>query len=85
MGANTDFRVSITNAAGAQAYPIASFTWLLVRKAYQDSAKARALTQFIWWAATDGQSTAAQLGYAPLPKEMRPWIQARLKRITAVS
>ena len=83
MGPNTDFRVSITNAPGAQAYPAASFTWLLVRKSYADSAKARALLEFIWWAQTDGQAKAPELGYAPLPKELRPWIKARLKSVTA--
>jgi phosphate transport system substrate-binding protein len=83
MGPDTDFRVSITNAAGAQAYPAASFTWLLVHKSYADSAKARALVQFIWWAQTDGQAKAPELGYAPLPKELRPWIAARLKSVTA--
>ena len=83
MGANTDFRVSITNSAGAQAYPAASFTWLLIHKTYDDSAKARALVQFVWWAENDGQAKAAEVGYAPLPKELRPWIQTRLKSITA--
>jgi phosphate transport system substrate-binding protein len=83
MGANTDFRVSITNSTGAQAYPAASFTWLLIHKTYDDSAKARALVQFVWWAENDGQAKAAEVGYAPLPKELRPWIQARLKSITA--
>ena len=83
MGADTDFRVSITNSPGAQAYPAASFTWLLVRKTYPDSAKARALAQFIWWAVTDGQAKAPEVGYAPLPKEMGAWLQARLKSITS--
>ena len=83
MGANTDFRVSITDSPGPQAYPAASFTWFLVHKTYTDSAKARALVQFIWWAETDGQAKAPELGYAPLPKELRPWIHARLKTITA--
>src|SRR5574341_472674 len=83
MGPNTDFRVSITNAPGAQAYPAASFTWLLVHKTYADSAKARALVQFIWWSETDGQAKAPELGYAPLPKEMRAWIEARLKSVTS--
>jgi phosphate transport system substrate-binding protein len=83
MGPSTDFRVSITNSAGPQAYPAASFTWLLVHKSYSDTAKARALVQFIWWAETDGQDKASQLGYAPLPKELRPWIQARLKTVAA--
>jgi phosphate transport system substrate-binding protein len=83
MGPNTDFRVSITNAQGAQAYPISSFTWLLVHKTYSDTAKARALVQFVWWAETDGQAKAPELGYAQLPRELRPWIQARLKAVTA--
>ena len=83
MGPNTDFRVSITNASGAQAYPIATMTWLLVHKTYRDAAKARALVQFIWWAETDGQTKAPELGYAPLPKDLRPWIQTRLKSVTA--
>jgi phosphate transport system substrate-binding protein len=83
MGPSTDFRVSITNAPGAQAYPVASFTWLLVHKTYSDAAKAKALVQFIWWAETDGQAKASELGYASLPKDLRPWIQARLKSVTA--
>ncbi len=83
MGPNTDFRVSITNSSGAQAYPAASFTWLLVHKTYSDTAKARQLVQFIWWAETEGQAKAPELGYAPLPQQLRPWIQARLKSVTA--
>ena len=83
MVPNTDFRVSITNPAGADAYPIASFTWLLLRKQYTDAAKAGALVPFVWWALTDGQAVAARLGYAPLPLALRPWIEARLKSITA--
>ena len=58
-------------------------TWLLVHKTYADAAKAKALVQFIWWAETEGQAMAPDLGYAPLPKQLRPWIQARLKSITA--
>lgn len=83
MGPSTDFRVSITDAPGAQAYPIASFTWVLVRKDYPDAAKTRELLKFLWWSLTDGQAKAPTLGYAPLPKEMLPWIEARLKAITA--
>lgn len=83
MGPNTDFRVSITNSSGAQAYPISTFTWLLLHKSYSDTAKARALVQFVWWAEAEGQAKAPQLGYAPLPKELHPWIGARLKSITA--
>jgi phosphate transport system substrate-binding protein len=83
MGPNTDFRVSITDPPGAQAFPISSFTWLLVRKQYPDAAKARELVKFIWWSLSEGQGQAPKLGYAPLPKPMLPWIEARLKTIMA--
>ena len=82
MGANTDFRVSLTNPDGATAYPISTMTWLLVHKTYADAAKAKALVQFIWWAETEGQAMASSLGYAPLPQQLRPWIEARLKSVT---
>jgi phosphate transport system substrate-binding protein len=83
MGPNTDFRVSITNSSGAQAYPISSFTWLLVRKEYPDAVKTRELAKFIWWCQTQGQLYAPKLGYAPLPAQMQPWIKARLQSIKA--
>lgn len=83
MGPETDFRVSITDPPGTDAYPIASFTWLLVYREYQDAAKAGALTRFVWWALTEGQGAAPELGYAPLPTEMQPWIEARLRTIAA--
>jgi len=82
MGPSTDFRVSITNADGENAYPISSFTWFLLRKTYDNAARAGALVKFVWWAETEGQTRAAPLGYAPLPTQLRPWIQARLKGIT---
>src|SRR3989475_293922 len=83
MGPGTDFRVSITNPNGDKAYPIASFTWFLLHKQYDDAAKAGALVKFVWWAETEGQAKAEPLGYAPLPRQLRPWIEARLKTITA--
>jgi phosphate transport system substrate-binding protein len=83
MGPTTDFRVSITDPDGATAYPIASFTWLLLHRQYRDAAKARALVEFVWWAVTEGQARAGPLGYAPLPRELRSWIETRLKAITA--
>jgi len=83
MNPSTDFRVSITNPDGEKAYPIASFTWLLLLKDYDDAAKAGALVKFVWWAETEGQTKAERLGYAPLPKQLRPWIEARLKTISA--
>jgi len=39
--------------------------------------------KFVWFAETDGQGRASELGYAPLPKQLRPWIEARLKTITS--
>ena len=53
-----DFRVSITNAPGADAYPIASFTWLLLYENPQDKAQGRAMMDFMRWALTDGQKMA---------------------------
>jgi len=83
MGPNTDFRVSITNPDGADAYPISSFTWMLVHKNYDDAAKAKAIVQYTWWALTAGQARCGGLGYAPIPKALQPWLEARLKSITA--
>ena len=83
MGPQTDFRVSITNSDDPAAYPISTFTWFLLHKKYADAAKAKALIQFVWYDETQGQSRCADLGYAPLPKAMTPWIEARLKSITA--
>ena len=80
---DTDFRVSVLNAPGERTYPIASFTWLLLRKDYDDAVKARALIDFVWWALTEGQQAAPELGYAPLPDEIKPWIRAKLETITA--
>jgi len=81
MGPSTDFRVSITNPDGENAYPISSFTWFLLRKTYDNAARTAALVKFVWWAETDGQARAAPLGYAPLPAQLRPWIRARLKSV----
>lgn len=64
----TDFRVSITNAPGKDAYPISSFTWLLVPVRSPDSAKGKVLKDLIIWMVTSGQNEAAGLSYAPLPK-----------------
>jgi phosphate transport system substrate-binding protein len=83
MSPSTDFRVSITDPDGPEAYPIASMTYLLLHKTYGDAAKARALVKFVWWGETAGQARAEPLGYAPLPTALRPWIETRLKSITA--
>ncbi len=83
MGPDTDFRVSLTDPPGEDAYPIASFTWLLIRQEYDDPAEAKALLDFIWWAVTQGQSEASALGYAPIPEQLAPWIADRLETVTA--
>ncbi len=63
-----DFRVSITNAPGKAAYPISSFTWLLIPEKIADPAKKKAIMDFLKWMLTDGQTMTAALDYAPLPK-----------------
>jgi phosphate transport system substrate-binding protein len=65
-----DFRVSITNAPGADAYPIASFTWILLYEDPQDKAQGRVMRDFMRWALTDGQKMAPELGYASLPPQV---------------
>jgi phosphate transport system substrate-binding protein len=62
-----DFRVSITNAEGKGAYPISSFTWLLLYENPKDKAQSKAMVDFVKWALGDGQKFATELGYAPLP------------------
>jgi phosphate transport system substrate-binding protein len=62
-----DFRVSITNAPGKDAYPISSFTWLLVPQQSKDAAKGKILVDYLNWMVTDGQKMTAALSYAPLP------------------
>ncbi len=64
----SDFRVSITDAPGAGAYPISSFTWLLVPSRIPDEAKGTAIKQFLDWMLNEGQALAPPLNYAPLPK-----------------
>ncbi len=65
-----DFRVSITNAPGKNAYPISTFTWLLVPEKISDAAKRDAIKGFLKWMVTDGQNYAEGLAYAKLPKEV---------------
>jgi phosphate transport system substrate-binding protein len=63
-----DFRVSITNAPGKDAYPISSFTWLLIPAQSKDAAHGKILADFLNWMVTDGQKMTAALSYAPLPE-----------------
>jgi phosphate transport system substrate-binding protein len=66
-----DFRVSITNAPGKEAYPIASFTYLLVPRQWKDSTKEKAFVDFLHWMLESGQSMVTQLNYAPLPEAVK--------------
>ena len=65
-----DFRVSITNSPGKTAYPIASFTWLLVPIDPPDKNKGKILKDFLFWMLDQGQTMTQALSYAPLPKEV---------------
>jgi phosphate transport system substrate-binding protein len=65
-----DFRVSITNAPGKAAYPISSFTWLLIPQKFQDAGKRDAIKGFLKWMLSDGQNSVETLSYAKLPKEV---------------
>ncbi len=79
---DTDFRVSITNAPGADAYPISSFTWLLVRKDNKDPAKAKLIRDFLAWMITpEAQKMAADLHYSPLPPPVVALVEARLQTL----
>jgi phosphate transport system substrate-binding protein len=81
LGKDTDYRVTIVNAPGAEAYPISSFTWLLVYKTQADSVKGRKIVDFIRWALAEGSASAAALDYAPLPAAMVADLTARLSDI----
>jgi phosphate transport system substrate-binding protein len=63
-----DYRVSITDAPGAESYPISSFTWMLIPREPKDAAKEAALKGFLTWMLDNGQAEAASMTYAPLPK-----------------
>jgi phosphate transport system substrate-binding protein len=76
-----DFRVSITNAEGKGAYPISSFTWLLLYENPKDKAQSKAMVDFVKWALGDGQKFAAAMGYAPLPAEVVKMELAALARV----
>jgi len=65
-----DFRVSITNPPGKNAYPIASFTWLLIPTNPADAKKGKILKDFLFWMLDSGQGMVEALSYAPLPKEV---------------
>jgi phosphate transport system substrate-binding protein len=76
-----DFRVSIVNAPGKAAYPISSFTWLLIPEKFSDATKRDAIKGFLKWALADGQGYAENLSYAKLPKEV---VAKELKAINKI-
>ena len=76
-----DFRVSITNAPGKGAYPIASFTWLLIPVQWQDQGKKQARVDFLNWMLSNGQGMVKDLSYAPLPNEVVSKVKDTLKQI----
>jgi phosphate transport system substrate-binding protein len=76
-----DFRVSITNAPGDTAYPISSFTWLLVYEKQKNKEKGKILTEFMRWMLADGQKLAEDLSYAPLPKGVIDMELAALEKV----
>jgi len=82
MTADTDYRVSIVNAPGQGAYPISSFTWIILYRNQTDADKGKKLVDFLKWALTEGESQAAALDYAPLPPSMVSTLLGRLDTVT---
>jgi phosphate transport system substrate-binding protein len=76
-----DFRVSITNAPGKDAYPISSFTWLLIPAQSKDAAKGKIIADFLNWMVDDGQKMTADLTYAPLPEGVATKVKAEIKQV----
>ena len=76
-----DFRVSITNAPGKDAYPISSFTWLLIPAQSKDAAKGKILSDLLTWIVNDGQKMTADLAYAPLPESVATKVKAEIKQV----
>ena len=85
LPAETDFRVSIVNAPAADAYPIASFTYLLVSQTQPDPVKGKKLIDFIKWAIHDGEKDAAALDYGPLPKNVVAMLDKRLSMVKNIA
>ena len=78
-----DMRVSITDADGAESYPISSFTYILLYDEQQDAGKGKTLVEFLWWAIHDGQKFCDSLGYATLPMPVVKKVEGMLKSVKA--
>ena len=85
LPADTDYRISIVNAPGADAYPISSFTYLLVYASQKDAKKAEALVGFLKWYLREGEKSAASLDYAPLPLSIVSQLEKRIGTITVAA
>lgn len=85
LPANTDYRISIVNAPGKDAYPISSFTWVILYANPSNPAKAKKLVDFLRWALHDGETVAPSLDYAPLPASMVKMLDKRLGEIKVAS
>jgi len=84
--ADTDFRVSITDARGPGAYPIASFTWLLIKQDNPDPAKGAAIKKYLeWMVSPAAQNIASELGYAPLPAPVVELVSQRIAGLGAAA
>jgi phosphate transport system substrate-binding protein len=82
LPATTDYRISIVNASGKGAYPISSFTWIILYQKPQDPVKGKKVIDFLKWALSDeGQGMEAPLDYAPLPQSMRTALNSRLETV----
>jgi phosphate transport system substrate-binding protein len=76
-----DFRVSITDAPGKDAYPISSFTWLLIPAQSKDATKGKIIVDFLNWMVDDGQKMTADLSYAPLPPTVAAKVKDAIKQV----
>lgn len=76
-----DFRVSITNSPGKDAYPISSFTWLLIPAQSKNAANGKILADFLNWMVSDGQKMTSALAYAPLPENVAAKEKEAIKQV----
>jgi phosphate transport system substrate-binding protein len=81
LAPDSDYRISIVNGPGAGAYPISSFTWILVYQTPPDAAKGKKLVDFLRWIYNTGQQSAASLDYAPLPAALAQRLTERLSTV----
>ncbi len=81
LGTDDNFKISIVDPPGGDAYPISTFTWFIIPARIAEDAKRKAITNFLEWTLGPGQRQAAALGYLPLPKDVIQREEAALRRI----